>query len=128
MANSKALPRASTPQSVGVSAKVVNDFLAEAKKRGLEYHSLIVIRNSKVALEWYNAPYDKDTAHMVYSVSKSFTSTAVGFAISEGLISLDDKLLDFFPDYTPEKPDERFDKVTIRNLLRMSAGKQTSLL
>lgn len=128
MANSKALLRASTPQSVGVSAKVVNDFLAEAKNRGLEYHSLIVIRNSKVALEWYNAPYDKDTAHMVYSVSKSFTSTAVGFAISEGLISLDDKLLDFFPDYTPEKPDKRFDKVTIRNLLRMSAGKQPSLL
>ncbi len=124
----KSLARAKAPQSVGVSAKVVHDFLDEAKNRDLEYHSLMVVRDGKVALEWYNAPFEKDMEHMVYSVSKSFTSTAIGFAVSEGLISLDDKLLDFFPDYAPKKPDPRFDKITIHNLLRMSAGKQPSFL
>lgn len=128
MAVSLSIPRARAPKNAGVSAKVVNDFLAEAKNRDLEYHSLMVVRNGKVAVEWYNEPYNKDTTHMVYSVSKSFTSTAIGFAISEGLLSLDDKLLDFFPDYTPKKPDERFEKLTVRNLLRMSSGKQPSFL
>ena len=85
MAVSLSIPRARAPKNAGVSAKVVNDFLAEAKNRDLEYHSLMVVRNGKVAVEWYNEPYNKDTTHMVYSVSKSFTSTAIGFAISEGL-------------------------------------------
>lgn len=124
----KAIPRAKTPQSVGVSAKVVNDFFKNAQEKNLEYHSFMVIRNGKVAVEWYNEPFDKDTTHSVYSVSKSFTSTAIGFAVSEGLISLDDKLLDFFPEFAPKKPDPRFDKLTVHNLLRMSSGKQPSFL
>ena len=124
----KSIPRAKTPQSVGVSAKVVNDFFKNAEKKSLEYHSFMVIRNGKVAVEWYNEPFDKDTAHSVYSVSKSFTSTAIGFAVSEGLISLDDKVLDFFPEFAPKKPDPRFDKLTVHNLLRMSSGKQPSFL
>lgn len=125
---SKSIPRAKTPQSVGVSAEIVNDFFKNAKHKNLEYHSLMVIRNGKVAVEWYNEPFDKDTNHSVYSVSKSFTSTAIGFAVSEGLVSLDDKLLDFFPEHTPKKPDPRFDKLTIHNLLRMSSGKKASIL
>ncbi len=128
MAKSKSITRAKTPESVGVSSKIVNDFLEDAKEKGYEFHSLMVIRNSKVAVEWYNGPFSKDEPHSVYSVSKSFTSTAIGFAISEGLITLDTKLLDIFPDYQPKKPDPRFDKVTVRNLLRMSAGKQPSFL
>ncbi|MBO5943692.1 MAG: serine hydrolase [Clostridia bacterium] len=128
MSTTKAILRAKSPQSAGVSAKVVNEFFKNAKEKGLDYHSLMVIRNGKVAVEWYNEPFDKNTTHSMYSVSKSFTATAVGFAVSEGLISLDDKLLDFFPEYAPENPDERFEKLTIHNLLRMSSGKQPSFL
>ncbi len=128
MAKSKALVYAKTPQSVGVSAKVLNEFFKNAEEKNLEYHSLIVIRNGKVAIEWYNEPFNKDTNHSVYSVSKSFTSTAIGFAVSEGLISLEDKVLDFFPEYAPKKPDKRFEKLTVHNLLRMSSGKQPSFL
>lgn len=123
-----AIERAGKPSEIGVSAKVVNEFLTDAKKMGYEFHSLMVIRHGKVAVEWYNEPYNKDTPQSVYSVSKSFTSTAIGFAISEGLISLDTKLLDIFPDYPPKKADARFDKLTVRNLLRMSSGKQPSFL
>lgn len=128
MAVTTNLPRAKVPQNAGVNAKVVNDFFQNAKEKGLDYHSLIVIRNGKVAVEWYNEPFDKNTAHSMYSVSKSFTSTAIGFAVCEGLISLDDKLLDFFPEYVPKNPDERFEKLTVHNLLRMSSGKQPSFL
>ncbi len=128
MGKSKALIHAKTPQSVGVSAKVLNEFFKNAEEKNLEYHSFIVIRNGKVAVEWYNEPFNKDTNHSVYSVSKSFTSTAIGFAVSEGLISLQDKVLDFFPEYAPKNPDERFEKLTVHNLLRMSSGKQPSFL
>ena len=128
MATTKAILRAKTPQSAGVSAKVVNDFFKNAEEKGLDYHSLMVIRNGKVAVEWYNEPFDKNTTHSMYSVSKSFTATAIGFAVCEGLISLDDKLLDFFPEYAPENPDERFERLTVHNLLRMSSGKQPSFL
>lgn len=128
MAVNKSIPRAEMPAEVGVSSKIVKEFLNDAVEKGYEYHSLMVIRHGKVAIEWYNEPYNKDTPQSVYSISKSFTSTAIGFAISEGLISLDTKLIDLFPEYPPKKPDERFEKLTIRNLLRMSSGKQPSFL
>ncbi|MBR2953362.1 MAG: serine hydrolase [Clostridia bacterium] len=128
MSNVYDIPRAESPKNVGVSAKVVKDFLNDAVKQGYELHSLMVIRHGKVAVEWYNEPYNKDTPQSVYSISKSFTSTAIGFAISEGLISLDTNLVDIFPDYPPKKADERFEKLTVRNLLRMSSGKQPSFL
>ena len=128
MDTSKFIPRANSPKEVGVSSKVVKAFLDDAIEKGYEYHSLMVIRHGKVAVEWYNEPYNKDTPQAVYSVSKSFTSTAIGFAISEGLITLDTKLVDIFPDYPPKKPDEKFEKLTVHNLLRMSSGKQPSFL
>ena len=73
MSTTKAILRAKSPQSAGVSAKVVNEFFKNAKEKGLDYHSLMVIRNGKVAVEWYNEPFDKNTTHSMYSVSKSFT-------------------------------------------------------
>ena len=83
MSNAYDIPRAQTPNEVGVSSRVVKSFLEDAVKQGYEFHSLMVIRHGKVAVEWYNEPYNKDTPQSVYSVSKSFTSTAIGFAISD---------------------------------------------
>lgn len=128
MSNAYDIPRAQTPNEVGVSSRVVKSFLEDAVKQGYEFHSLMVIRHGKVAVEWYNEPYNKDTPQSVYSVSKSFTSTAIGFAVSEGLLSLDTKVVDIFPDYPPKKADERFEKLTVQNLLKMSSGKQPSFL
>ena len=54
-----AIPRAESPKDVGVSAKVINEFLSDAKQVGYEFHSLMVIRHGKVAVEWYNEPYNK---------------------------------------------------------------------
>lgn len=128
MSVNKFIPRAESPNEVGISSKVIKDFLNDAEEKGYEFHSLMVIRHGKVAVEWYNEPYNKDTPQTVYSISKSFTSTAIGFAINEGLVSLDTKLLDLFPDYPPKKNDDRFEKLTIRNLIKMSSGKQPSFL
>lgn len=122
------LERAKTPESMGVSSKAVMDFVEDAKNNNLEFHSFMVIRHGKVAAEWYNKPFTPDFKHMMFSVSKSFTATAIGFAISEGLLTLDTKLIDLFPDYAPKKKDKRFDDLKIFNLLTMTAGKQPNLL
>ena len=79
------IPRAESAKDVGVSLKIVKQFLNDAVEKGYEFHSLMVVRHGKVAVEWYNEPYNKDTPQVVYSISKSFTSTAIGFAINEGL-------------------------------------------
>lgn len=122
------LPRAATPEDVGVYGDVVEQFIEYIQREQLEFHSLMVLRHGKVAVEWYNEPFDAHTKHTMYSVSKSFTSTAVGFAVSEGLLSLDDKVMDFFPDYPPKTPHPYFDKMTVRHLITMTSGKQTNMI
>jgi hypothetical protein len=62
---------------------------------------------------------------MLYSLSKSFTSTAVGLAIAEGKLSLDDEVLKFFPDEAPDEPAANLRAMRVRDLLRMATGHQT---
>ena len=87
-----------------------------------DLHSVMVLQHGKVLEEKFFVP---DTAHILNSVSKTFTSTAVGFAISEGLLSLDDKLVDLFPESVPQEPQEWLPKVTVRHLLTMNSGHGT---
>ena len=87
-----------------------------------DLHSVMVLQHGKVVAEKQIAP---DTAHIMNSVSKTFTSTAVGFAISEGLLSLDDKIVDLFPESVPEQPQEWLGQVTLRHLLTMNSGHGT---
>ena len=81
-------------------------------------------RFGKVVAQGWWAPYDADSPHMLYSLSKSFTSTAIGMAIDEGLISLDDPVISFFPDDAPAEPGENLMAMRIRDLLRMNTGHQ----
>jgi CubicO group peptidase (beta-lactamase class C family) len=88
----------------------------------LDVHSIMVLHHGKVVAEkWYSegAP---DVPHVMNSVSKSYTATAVGFAISEGLVSLDDKVVSFFPDKVPAEHSPLLDEMTVRHLLTMSTG------
>ncbi len=89
----------------------------------LEYtHGLIVRQGGRTLIETYRVPCGPADRHQLFSLSKSFTSTAFGIARGEGLISLEDKLVDFFPEYVTDKVSERMRRVTMRNLLTMSNG------
>lgn len=89
----------------------------------LEYvHGLIVRRHGETLLEQYRAPCGPADRHQMFSLSKSFTSTAFGIARGEGLVSLDDKVVSFFPEFDSERVSERMRRVTLRNLLTMSSG------
>ena len=63
-----------------------------------------------------------DVPHQLYSMSKSYTSIGVGIAIDEGRLALSDRVVSFFPELLPERPDDRMARMTVRDLLTMSAG------
>lgn len=87
-------------------------------------NSFMLVRHGQVVAEGWWAPYDRDTPHVLYSLSKSFTSTAVGFAVAEGKLSLDDLVIKFFPDEAPAEPSVNLRAMRVRDLLRMNSGNQ----
>ncbi|MEI0740303.1 serine hydrolase domain-containing protein [Paenibacillus sp. JTLBN-2024] len=89
------LPRKS-PEELGISPQKVIGFLDGLKERGLEIHSLMILRHGHVAAEGWWAPYAPELPHMLFSLSKSFTSTAIGMAVQEGILTLDDPVVSFF--------------------------------
>ena len=119
--NKLSLPR-STPETEGVSSRGILDFLEAATKSKHEFHSFMLIRHGKVVSENWWTPYRSDLKHTMYSTSKSFTATAIGFAVAEKKLSVSDKVVSFFPDDLPEKISPNLADLEIRDLLSMSVG------
>jgi len=111
----------STPEREGVSTTVLLDLFREWRKLD-SLNSFILVRRGKVIAEHYYAPYRPDVPHMLFSLTKSFTSLAVGFAEAEGRLTLDAPAADFFPDKTFAQDRDRIRRVTVRHLLTMSGG------
>lgn len=117
------LPR-STPEAEGVSSRDIITFLDSVAKSKHEFHSFMYVRHGKVIAEgWWN-PYRPDLKHTLYSLSKSFTSTAIGFAVSENKISIEDKVISFFPEYEPDTVSPFLAELRIKDLLSMSTGQR----
>jgi CubicO group peptidase (beta-lactamase class C family) len=117
------LPRTS-PERQGVASSAVLGFVEAADSRLDSLHSFMLIRHGNVVAEGWWSPYSAESRHELYSLSKSFTSTAVGLAIAEGKLTVDDSVLAAFPDDAPENPSTNLKAMRIRDLLRMSAGHQ----
>jgi CubicO group peptidase (beta-lactamase class C family) len=118
------LPK-STPERQGISSAAILDFIETADKQIDTMNSFILVRHGFIVAEGWWTPYDAKTPHVLYSLSKSFTSTAVGLAISEGKLSLDDEVLKFFPEDAPAEPSANLKAMRVRDLLRMATGNQT---
>lgn len=115
------LPK-STPEAQGIPSSAILKFIDAADKEVQDIHSFILIRNGHTLAETWWAPYHRESRHMLFSLSKSFTSTAVGLAIEEGKLSLDAQILSFFPDAAPESPSWQLQSMRVRDLLAMSSG------
>jgi len=118
------LPR-STPEAQGVSSLAILAFVEAADKDIDSLHSVMLLRHGHVVAEGWWSPYHAQAPHSLFSLSKSFTSTAVGLAIAEGKLSLDDEVLKFFPEDAPAEPSNNLKAMRVSDLLRMSTGQQT---
>ena len=118
------LPR-STPEREGVSSRAILSFVQAADTSIDAMNSFMLVRHGRVIAEGWWGPYESGTTHILYSLSKSFTSTAVGMAIAEGKLSLDDDVLRFFPQDAPAQPSANLRAMRVRDLLRMQTGQQT---
>jgi CubicO group peptidase (beta-lactamase class C family) len=118
------LPR-SSPEAQGVSSSAVLAFIEAADKNINALNSIMLLRHGHVIAEGWWAPYTPESPHSLYSLSKSFTATAVGLAVSEGKLSLDDEVLKFFPEDAPLQPSNNLKAMRVSDLLRMSTGHQT---
>jgi CubicO group peptidase (beta-lactamase class C family) len=119
-----ALPR-STPEAQGISSAAILSFV-QAADSGIDgMNSFMLVRHGRVVAEGWWGPYDAGTPHVLYSLSKSFTSTAVGLAIADGRLSVNDEVLKFFPDEAPSQPSANLRAMRVRDLLRMNTGHQT---
>ncbi len=116
------------PGEVGVDTAAVTAFLDTIQAGGVELHSLMVLRHGKVAAEGWWAPYDRGRVHLLYSLSKSLTSTAVGLCVAEGRFALDDHVVDLLPERTPDDVAERVSALTVHHLLSMSTGHREDTL
>ncbi len=115
------LPR-STPEAQGLPSSAILAFVEAAERDIDALHSLMVLRHGQVVAEGWWEPYRSQDPHVLFSLSKSFTSTGIGLAIAEGRLSLDDTVVSFFPDQAPPEPSENLKAMRVRDLLAMSAG------
>lgn len=118
------LPR-STPEAQGISSAAILGFVEAADRNVNTLHSFMILRHGQVIAEGWWKPEAADTPHVLNSVSKSFNSTAVGLAIHEGKLKLDDPVLKFFPDDAPAEISDNLKAMKVRDLLTMTCGHDT---
>ncbi len=116
------LPR-STPADQQTDPAAILAFLDAVEARpDIEMHSLMVVRHGQVIAAGWWAPYSADQRHFLYSLSKSFTSAAAGFAQAEGLLDLDDPVVKHFPEFDADITDPGSRSILVRHVAAMASG------
>jgi len=117
----QALPRCQ-PEAEGLAAAAILRFVEAVESQMHEMHSFMLLRHGRVVAEGWWAPYRPEDQHLLFSVSKSFTATAVGLAVAEGRLSIEAPLLSFFPEERPAASNDFLASMTVRHLLTMTTG------
>jgi CubicO group peptidase (beta-lactamase class C family) len=121
MTTTNILPR-SAPELQGIPSAAILAFVKAAQKSIKSLHSFMLLRHGTVVAEGWWYPYRPEAPHMLFSLSKCFTSTAVGFAVAEGRLSVEDTVLSLFPEEAPKKVSPNLAAMKVRHLLSMSTG------
>ena len=113
-----ALPTA-LPREAGIPEEALCEFLDRMEKTNIPLHALLIMRHGKLVLEGYYAPYEPHMLHRMFSICKSLNALAIGLLEADGKLSLDDFIVDYFPDKVPETVHPYIAKMTIRDMLMM---------
>lgn len=113
----------SSPEAQGMDSETLLEMLETTAGRGMDIHSLLIIRNGHLVLESDFYPYRNDVPHMVHSITKNFTATLIGIAIEDGYIEgVDQKMVELLPGLDLDHLDERINDITVEDLLTMQTG------
>lgn len=110
------------PQDAGIRPEHLKKFYESIADPWLGVHGFMAVRHGKVVSEAYWQPYAAEKPHTLFSTSKSITGLAVGFAVEDGFLSLDDRVVSWFPERLQAKTCENMERMTVRDLLTMSTG------
>jgi CubicO group peptidase (beta-lactamase class C family) len=113
------------PEAEGIPSSTILDFIQAVEQHTHPLDAVqgfMLLRHGNVAAEGWWAPYRPEYPHSLYSLSKSFTSTAIGLAVNEGRLTVDDPVLKFFPDEAPSKSGRNLKAMRVRHLLSMNTG------
>ncbi len=120
--NTDPLP-VSTPAAQGVAANCVQAFLDVLETTpGADPHSLMILRHGHVIVSGWWWPYTPERLHLLYSLSKSFTSTAASLAVADGLLRLDEPVIAYFPELDAKVTDARARSMLVRHVASMASG------
>ena len=120
----KALERI-TPEEAGISSRQVKKCIEELMHETTQMHGFMAARHGKVFAECWWAPFNSEMVHSNHSFGKSYTATAIGIAVTEKKLSLDEKMVDIFKDEIEERKicvPELTKKITVRYVLSMTNG------
>lgn len=114
-----------TPEAVGLRSRDIMDYLDALDKSKTEMHGLMIMRHGKVCAEGWWKPFAPNLRHGLQSHTKTYAATAVGIAYTEGIVRLDERIIDIFPEDAPENPSENLQLLTVRDVLCMGCGMDT---
>ncbi len=112
----------STPEAEGVPSSAITAWIDACERELDAVHGFVIVRHGRTIAEGWWRPFSADRTHMLYSHSKSFTSTAVGLLADDGKLDLDERVVDLFPDKVPSAPSTNLGLLRIRDLLTMNTG------
>ncbi len=107
------------PEEVGVSSRAILEAICYLEAEQIPMHGLLIMRHDKLIYEGYYAPYQRETMHRMFSITKTMTAIAIAHLVEEGRIDPDRSVCDYFPEYVTEKTHPWIKAVTIRNMLQM---------
>ena len=111
-----------TPEAVGIPSGAISRLLDKLESGYTEPHGLMIMRGGKVCAEGWWSPYAPGIRHGLQSHTKTYAATAVGIAYTEGILKLDERIIDLFPEYAPAEPSENLKKLTVHHVLCMGCG------
>ena len=115
-----------TPESAGISTRSIIDFIKKLEKRGASMHGILFMKGDKIFTEAYWKPFNKDFCHRMYSQTKSFVGIAIGLLQDEGKLSINDKIIDYFPEKVDGEVLHYHKELTIKDMLTMSTAGDSS--
>lgn len=115
------LPR-STPAAQGISPTAILEIIGQLNQEKMDVHSLMILRHGRVITEGWWSPCRRELPHVLFSLTKSFTSIAAGFAVQEGVFTVEDAAVSFFGDKLPCRPCAHMEEVRIKHLLTHTTG------